>query len=208
MIRISRAALTLLAAGLLLALSANAAQATPLFEATSYPAAIKSASQEIVIGTEAGTINCPTTYEGTLKAASSTVTVTRFTEYWACSFLGLGEMTVSNNGCTEQFAATEREAADQYKGTWSMSCPTASGLTYATATCTVEFPTQSGVKAVDLDDVTGSPNKVTLDFEVTGLTYVVTKDGFLCPFKGTGTKTDGTITGEPLTFSGLVITGE
>jgi len=208
MTRISRAALTLLAAGLLLALSANAAQATPLFESTSYPAAVNGSSAEIVIGTEGGTITCPTTYEGTLKAASSTVTVTRFTEYWGCSLLGLSGMTVMNNGCTEQFAATQREAADQYKGTYAISCPGASGLTYSAGTCTVEFPTQSGVKALDLDDVTGSPNKVTLDFEVTGLTYVVAKDGFLCPFKGTGTKTDGTITGEPLTFSGLVITGE
>jgi hypothetical protein len=198
----------LLGVGLLLALSPAVARAAPLFEAGSYPAAIKSSSQGIVIGTEGGTITCPTTYEGTLKAASSTLTVTRFTEYWDCNAWGFAAMTVNNNGCTERFQATEREAADQYKGTYAMSCPTASGLTYSAGSCAVEFPSQEGVKALDLDDVTGSPNKVTLDFEVSGLAYTVTKDGFLCPFKGTGAKTDGTITGEPLSFSGLVITGE
>jgi hypothetical protein len=116
-------------------------------------------------------------------------------------------MTVNNNGCTEQFQATTREAADQYKGTWGMSCPGA-GLTYAAGSCAMEITSQKGVKAVDLDDVTGSPNKVTLDFEVTGMAYTVTKDGFACPFKGTGAKTDGTITGAPFTFSGLVVSGE
>ena len=207
MIRISRAALTLLAVGSMLALSAGAAQAAPMFEAAKYPTAFKGASQGVEIGTEGGTIVCPTTYEGNISAASSTLTGTRFTEYWSCSFFGFA-MTVNNNGCTEQFVATERQAADQYKGTYTMNCPSAAGLTYGASTCVVEFPSQSGVKALDLDVVTGSPNQVTLDFEVTGLTYNVTKDGFLCPFKGTGTKTDGTISGAPFSFSGLVITGE
>lgn len=198
MIRSLKGLSACLAVGLLMSLSSAAAQATPVFEAGKYPALVTGGSTKIVVGTEAGTVTCPIDYEGGLEAASSTLEVDTFIHYYNCNAWGMN-MTVEANGCSHVFSATNKEGADHYKGQFGLTCPTSSGLVLRTSLCAIMINPQEGVDAIDLFDDTGSPNRVTLDFEVSGMTYTVIKDeGFFCPFKGTGVRTDGTITGEPI----------
>ena len=53
-------------------------------------------------------------------------------------------------------------------------------------TCEVDIPAQSGIAGLELELETLS---LAINFKFSaGLTLTVTKDGFLCPFSGTGTK--------------------
>jgi len=191
--RIYKGALTALAVGLLMAVAAGAAQATPAFTAGAYPATAEGASLDMVIGTEGGPMECESTsFDGTLNGASSTLVLRPF--YSRCVIWGgFISYTINNQECNYVLHATEKQGADQYGAHFGISCP-AGGILWSAGTCTVEFPPQEGLTTVQVDDDTGAPNRITPAFEVTGLKYNVTKDGFACPFKGTGTKTDGTIT--------------
>ena len=207
----------LLAVGLLLSVSAAAAEATPVFGAGKYPATVTGGTT-IVIGTGASTVTCPVEFDGTLNAASSTLelgTVFRFAE---CNAWGFVNMTISNQ-CKQLFHATEKQAADQYKAHYGLKCPAGTALILTAGTCQIEIKEQESRTTVDIDNDTGAPNRVTLDYEVSGLAYTVTKDGFGCALEGLGAKTNGTITGETMLLKavnpaktteefGLAVSGE
>ena len=57
--------------------------------------------------------------------------------------------------------------------------------------CEVQIGSQTNLKSVTTGN---SGNNVTAKANVTGIAYTVTKDGFLCPFGGTGAKTGATWT--------------
>ena len=223
MIKSSKFALTLLSVALLCGAAAGSAQATPTFTAGSYPAAVSGSASEIVIGTDGGVVRCPINYSGSLSAASSTLNLTTFVEYFNCSAWGFGSMTIVNNGCTQKFQASKKEAADQYKGLLTISCTGSAGIflkiTNAFATCEIEIKPQENLSTIDLDDVTGAPNRVAVGFEVANLAYNVTKDTGICPLEGTGATTNGTMTGKTFQLQafnanklseevGLAVTGE
>jgi hypothetical protein len=207
----------LLALGLFMSMSVAAAQATPTFTAGKYPATVTGFS-EIVIGTGASSVTCPVEFDGTLSAASSTLELGTFFQFFNCKAWGFVNMTI-NNQCKQVFHATEKQSADQYKAHYQLKCPTSTGTVLTAGTCAIEITPQEGRTSVDIDTDTGSPNRVTLDYEVTGLAYTVTKDGFLCPLEGLGAKTNGTITGETMVLRafnasktteevGLAVSGE
>lgn len=191
----------LLATGLVMAVGAAGAQATPVFEAAKYPATV-SGSTQVVIGTEGGTVTCPVDFDGTLSSASSTLELGTFFHFAECNAWGFINMTISNS-CKQVFHATEKQAADQYKAHYGLKCPAGTALVLTAGTCAIEIKEQEGRTTVDVDDDTGPPKRVTLDYEVSSLAYTVTKDGFGCPLKSTGAKTDGTITGETMLLKAL-----
>lgn len=213
MIRTLKGLSAVLAVGLLMSIAAAGAEATPVFEAGKSPATV-SGSATVMIGTEGGTITCPVNFDGTLSSASSTLELGTFFEYFSCDFFGFA-MTI-NNPCTQLFHATEKQNADQYKAHYGLKCPPGGALILSGGTCTIEITPQEGRTTVDVDNDTGSPNRVTLDYEVTGLNYTVTRDSFGCPLKGTGAKTEGTITSSTMTLKafnsteevGLAVSGE
>lgn len=192
MTRTLKALTALLAVGLLMSMSAAAAQATPTFEAGKYPATVTGAT-EVVIGTGASSVTCPVEFDGTLSAASSTLELGTFFRFAECKAWGFINMTI-NNQCKQLFHATEKQAADQYKAHYGLKCPAGTALVLTAGTCQIEIKEQEGLTTVDIDDDTGAPNRVTLDYEVSGLAYTVTKDGFGCALEGLGAKTNGTIT--------------
>jgi len=209
--------LALAAGALTMAAFASGATATPVFEAGKYSAKV-SGSSTLVIGTEGSTVTCPVRFEGTLSSASSTLDLGTFFEYWACNAWGFSNMTITNS-CLQRFEATEKQSADQYKADYGLYCPSSEGLILSAGTCAIQITPQEGRKTVDIDDDTGSPNRVTLDYEVSGLSYTVTKDGFFCPLNGTGPKTEGTITSSTMQLGafnpsktteevGLTVSGE
>ena len=66
----------------------------------------------------------------------------------------------------------------------------------AAGACKAEIKAQTERETVDLvDDTSASPKKnITMRPTLTGVSYTVTQDGFLCPFNGTGEKSGGEYT--------------
>jgi hypothetical protein len=201
--RFGRIAMIVLAVLLAGALIPVAAQAQPSFKAGFYPATLHGSAAKGVqkITTEGGTLECATAYHAELKAASTTLSLAP--TYSECGFSPL-TAAIHPNGCRYLLHVSKQIAEDEYTATFDVSCEAGKAilLTVApTPICEVEIPTQSGLGTVKIaNDTEASPKKdLTFKPEVTGLTYNVIKDGFGCPFSGTGTKTGGTYTASSAT---------
>ena len=72
------------------------------------------------------------------------------------------------------------------------------------ATCEVQMHAQMPGGSVDITDETAGGD-VRLRFDVSSLAYTVTKDGFGCPFNGTGAKAGARYLQHfPITFDSAV----
>jgi hypothetical protein len=167
-----------------LALSAVVASAASAanFTASSYPtsATASSAKGNDDFKTEAGSVECKAHFHvGPLSAASETVTVQP--TYSECVAFGFVGATVSMNGCDYVFHSN---------GEVDVACGSGK-ITIVAGTCEVQIGAQSGLSKVDLAN---SGTGVSAQATVTGVAYTVTKDGFGCPFGGTGAKTGATYT--------------
>lgn len=170
-----------IAALVLMALGAGSAQAAK-FEASGYPATITGTVSKGSDGfvTEAGIAECFAHYEGTLAAASSEFAL--HPTYTSCEFVKVAA-TVTTNGCNFVFHLTSVTSA-----TVDIACTEGSVITVKAGTCEFHIPPQTGLATV----VAGNIGvRVELNPRVKEMDYNVTQDGFLCPFKGTGTKVDG-----------------
>jgi hypothetical protein len=174
----------------LVAAFASSAQAST-FTAGKYPATIA--------GTQVGqhvfsiennlTVKCQgATFHGTLSAASSTAQL--HPTYTVCSAFGFLEATINSAGCDYLFHAGSEVAADKHAGTVDIVCSAGASIVIAASTCEVSVPAQTGLGSSNIENNT-NPNDATATGSLTGIKYTKTKDGFLCPFAGTGTKTDG-----------------
>jgi hypothetical protein len=168
--------ITLAAAFVLVGL-ALPAYSSAQFTASSYPATFSGTSSGQRLVLEAGTVECQTKFEGTLAAASTTVTITP--TYTSCKAFGFSSATVSMNGCNYVFHSG---------GTWDIVC-SFSSITITASTCEAQISSQSGLAPLSLANGSGG---LWMGPETKGLAYSVTKDGFLCPFNGTGAKIGGT----------------
>ena len=191
-----------LAFGALLALSAmmaSAAVATPEFTASSYPAQVTGSNTKgsEVFTTEGGKVECNSHFVShSLSAASSTLTVTP--TYTNCEAFGFIEATVNTEGCTYLFHVTEHVHQNSPTTTtfWRLhtdvTCEAGKSIKITASTCKVEIKPQNGLTTVAVEPI---ESNVTVEPNVEGIAYTVTQDGFLCPFGGTGNKTDGKYTG-------------
>jgi hypothetical protein len=68
-----------------------------------------------------------------------------------------------------------------------MVCPAGKSFKITAGTCSLEIPAQAGSVSIQYKNDTANKR---IEGTVTGssITYNVTKDGFLCPFNGTGHK--------------------
>ncbi len=180
----------LFAVAILVAAFSAAAQAST-FTAEKYPATIEGKS----VGTHVFSIEnnlkveCQSShFNGTLSAASSTATITP--TYTSCVAFGFLSSTVNFNGCDYLFHAGEEVAPDKHQGTVDIVCPAGASIVIAASTCEVSVPAQTGLGSNNIENNT-NPLDLTATGSLTGIKYTKTKDGFLCPFAGTGTKTDG-----------------
>jgi hypothetical protein len=132
--------------------------------------------------TPGGTVQCDSHFEGTLSAASSTLTVTP--KYTNCVAFGFLNATVEFKGCDYLFHAGASQGGGVYKNSVDIVCPAGSGpVTIKAGTCVVDVPAQTGLSNVK---TTNSGTSVTVQPEVSNITMNVTTDGFGCPFPGTG----------------------
>jgi hypothetical protein len=164
------------------AVVASAASATN-FTASSYPTAASATSSKgnDDFKTEAGSVECHASFAvAALSAPSETVTVTP--TYTECVAFGFLNATVNMNGCDYTFYTN---------GNVDLNCPAGKSVVITASTCEVSIGAQKGLKSVALAN---SGSGISAKANVGGIAYTVTKDGFGCPFGGTGAKTGATYT--------------
>jgi len=174
-----------------LALSLVASSVAPAaqFTAAKYPTTFEPTGNEGTgkFETEAGTTQCKKiTTQATLSSASSTATVNAaFSE---CTAFGFLATVVQMNGCYYTLHVSEG-SLDNYKGSGDLVCPTGKEVVGigGAETCVIHIPEQ--VNAVQIEYVNKTAEQ-RVEGKVTGsnIHYTVVKDGFACPFSGTGTK--------------------
>jgi hypothetical protein len=151
------------------------ASATPEFTASEYPATVTGSNTK---GSEVIT-------------ATSTLTLTP--TYTNCESFGFLSSTVNFEGCSYVLHATEKVSEGVYRHHFDISCPAGKSIKITSGTCKMEIKAQNSVTTVK---TTNSFSRYAIAWELNGLAYTVTQDGFLCPFGGTGNKTDAKYSGE------------
>jgi hypothetical protein len=207
----------LLAALVLSLATAAMAQATAKFTAKEYPA-VATATQEDEenLGdnyfemTPGRKVTCAhSKYEATLGAASTKITATpHFGKKEGgseeCKDVGTGfAAQIQLNGCHFELEAITYTAGDETThGKTNIICPAGKKITVTVATCTVHILGSADGKNQGLTGVTYT-NKaavatktpepfVTIDVEIKNQIHYEDTDGFLCPFEGSNTNTNGT----------------
>ena len=174
------------ALSLVIGSSALAAQFTAEKYPTTYEATGAEGSGAFV--TEAGSTRCKKiSASGTLSAASSTATIS--STYSECTAFGFLATTVQMNGCDYLMHVTEG-AGDTYKGNGDLVCPAGKevfGIGGAEV-CVIHIPPQTNSVQIEFTNDTAN-KRVSGKLTGSNIHYTVVKDGFGCPFSGTGTKT-------------------
>jgi hypothetical protein len=176
--KIKTLGVALVAVFALTAVMASAASAAS-FTSSTYPttATATSAIGNDVFTTEGGTVECAGHFQGTLAAASSDLTVTA--TYTNCKAFGFVEATVT--GCKYTFTAVSKTSAN---------VDVVNPCTIIASNCHVTVENQGPLSSVTLANV--AEGDVTVKANVENIKYNVIKDGFLCPFAGTGVKSGAT----------------
>jgi hypothetical protein len=184
----------------LCAVAASAASAAE-FKSTTSPVTI-SGSQEgkhkfTVDGTSVECTNATFLSESTATPAK-TVTVTP--TYSECTAFGFAKAKVEMNGCKYEFLQPNASL----EGNVAFRCGANKARVFVSSLgseCEVLIG-ESGntnLSKVTYENIAGSPTKVKVLANVTGITAEKTKDTSLCPLKGTGTVTNASYTGNTLT---------
>ena len=187
--------------------TANEQRKHPVIHADEYPVTIHGLSTSgQKFTTEAGSIECKESTYHAVVSEEHSWTLTVKPEYKGCkaSFFE-ASATISMEECVLVVEAAEKSSPDNYPGYADISCPEGHSIKLTAFTCKAEIKPQIELESLDLIDDTGaSPkNDITARPTFTGIHYTVTQDGLVCPFKGTGEKTDGQYTsGENITLTG------
>lgn len=109
------------------------------------------------------------------------------------SFTECAKGTVDANGCKFVYHEGDIENG-QFEGSVDLSCPGTKKLEVTSANCIVTVPSQKGLKKITYTNKGAGVNReITVDFNVTGLSYTEDQKG-ATPCKG-GAKNNGAITG-------------
>jgi len=162
-------------------------------------------TQKTTITGGALSISCDTVYANASVAGTSATSITTDTkitytnsaeeaagEKHTCTNNLGGKVTLSTTDCNYRFNAGETVTASSSKGTMDIVCPAGStGFTVTSAgLCTIHTFAQNGLGPVNYSTMTGPPEDITIEFNITNKTYTHTG---LC---GNATKADGTYTGK------------
>jgi len=198
-------ALALIALAAVSAIGATAASADE-FTATRYPALVTGTNEFGFTDegiTTAGVVKCTnTTYTGTLKEKSTTLTLTRSSS--GCTGFGF-PATVEMNGCDYLFHVNGTTSTT---GTADLVCPAGKEVTVvaksgATVKCTLHTPSQSGLGTVTYSNIgsAGETEEITVSGNIAGTHYTHT------PGTGVGACTGGSGTTGTSNFK-ATLTGE
>jgi hypothetical protein len=175
-------------------LSLNEGVYASIFEAERYPANLvgsQDAANPNLMEMEAGKVSCSNaTFSGELSSEMELFALSG--TYSECEAFGFTEATVAMNGCKYSYTGTLTDEMD-------IDCPAGKSIAITAATCSVSIPAQAGLSSVGYSSTSVSAHDaIRITPSVGGLAYTVTKDGFFCPFKGTGARTNGTYTGSTI----------
>lgn len=173
---------------------ASAAEAAPEFTCSSYPCQLTGSNSKgsEVFTTEAGAMECDSHWlSGSLFAPTSALAFTASTSN--CEAFGYIEATINAEGCTYVLSGTELVSAGVYQHHVNINCPAGKSIKITSGTCKAEIKPQTGLTSVKS---TNSGSSIILNWQLAGMAYTVTQDGFLCPFSGTGNKTGMSYSGE------------
>jgi hypothetical protein len=170
----------------------------PEFKTEAYPAEVEghqSTNHVMVVEGSFELVCKQVTVRGTLNAVSETIQLEP--TYAECTIAGAAA-TVNANGCTYKFHIGSEVGVGEFSGTTDIACPSGKAITATAGTCEVLVGSQAGLSKVEyVNNSEAEVPSLTGRLAITGLKYT-TKDGFLCPFSGSGEKTNGTYAGAAL----------
>jgi hypothetical protein len=180
------------------ALQSSAASAKEIHIEGTAPFTVKTAqSGSVVYRFEEGlTLKCEEiSSKGTVES-NAFKTLELQPSFSGCTAFGFSEVTSSLAECADQYTVTllvlqQYEAALAY----DIACTIFGRIVIKAGTCELEIPAQTGKEQGGFNTLATSPKSLEIVREVSGIEYNKLKDGFLCPFNGTGKKTDGKIEG-------------
>lgn len=172
---------------------ASTAAGASTFISNQTPASISASSLEVEFLLDATTTECDASLAGTLASPSETLSISpTFTN---CSAFGFLSATVNVNGCEFVLHGGEETEAETVDGTVDFTCPGSQKIVITAGTCEVQIGSQSGLSLIEFTNKGSSPRTVTASFNLAGLKYNKTKDGFGCPLSGTGEGSAGKFEG-------------
>ena len=199
MVRIRTVGMALAAVLALSAFAASAAMAEGTYTANTYPATgtATSALGNDTFTTEAGNVECKSEYSSTLTEASNHLTVKP--KYTECKAFGFASATVNMGSCDYTFTTPVTEKLTVSEHDWTAKvkvvCTKATEpITISAGACETTIGEQEPEGHVIITTTTTGPKHLDFQSTFTNVTYNVTKDGFLCPFNGTGHKTGASYT--------------
>lgn len=160
-----------------------------------YPAELVSEQlAEMTLGSEAGTVKCTaTTFGGSVPGLDKSVALKP--TFTGCKAFGVAA-TVSANGCLFVVHPGSETGSKVFSGTMDVSCPVEKTIVITALGCEIRIGSQSGLSSLTLTDEETSPPRMAVAFGLSGVSYNVAKDEGLCPFIGTGVRTNGTVGGK------------
>jgi hypothetical protein len=175
----------------------------PRFEAEQYPVSLAGSQEsgaplQFKFGVSTAKCNAVSLLAGA-EGPSSSLAVHPFFG-GGCTAFGFGNAQVNAGSCTFVLhagsAIVERKT---YSGTFDLSCPEGSPLTISVnslgSECKVSMSSQSGVAGVTFENVSEGVYSLKTTLNLSGLTYTTLMDTNFCPLSGTGTRTNGGLTG-------------
>jgi hypothetical protein len=135
------------------------------------------------------------TFKGVGTVADGAQTATFEPIYTECKSFGLNS-TVTTNGCHYE-ANLGTKTGTTAAVSIQLKCPVGKKITIVAATCEVVVEAQGPLTKNTLTNAgTSTAMDLTLDTEVSGIKYTVTKDGIGCPLSGVGAYSKGDYTGQ------------
>jgi hypothetical protein len=106
-----------------------------------------------------------------------------------------GGVSFTTTGCDFRLhiGATVGETG-RYDGTVGIECEAGKAIKVFGDTCELLIDPQEARSTIELSNVAGSPDDVSVKWSLAGLAYTVVKDGILCKLSGVGTKETGDFT--------------
>jgi hypothetical protein len=190
--------LTLFAALAISAVMASAASAVPFKVKSSLtkPVITSSADGKISLGFNLGKLSCTIDNEVGVdgEEEGEEVELLLTPTYEECSLAGV-PAKIDTNGCEEEFDPVDKDANGNFEGEVEIICPTKS-MEITAEGCTITIPAQKKLLTMTFQNKgTGNSRELTVERNITKLTYTEDPVGATpsCPTKTT--RTDGTFSG-------------
>jgi len=133
-------------------------------------------------------------FETEALVASPTSTLSLVPDYnGECAGFGFLNASAETTGCEYILTAGSQQSTDVFAGSVKVSCSGGKQVVLTAGTCEAKIASSTVMSSgITLTNMT--PGEITLKFASAPFAVNKTKDGFLCPFSGTGATT-GTYSG-------------